>query len=48
MTNAELEAKVHSVTDEVNFLKALYDAVSLPLTHLPPVSQRKHFISLSF
>ncbi|KAJ1062435.1 hypothetical protein K5549_016940, partial [Capra hircus] len=26
MTNVELEAKVHSVTDEVNFLKALYDA----------------------
>ncbi|KAI4586842.1 hypothetical protein MJG53_004629 [Ovis ammon polii x Ovis aries] len=26
MTSAELEAKVHSVTDEVDFLKALYDA----------------------
>lgn len=43
MTKVELEAKVDSVTDEINFLKALYDAVSLPLTpslmtHLPPVS----------
>lgn len=38
MTKVELEAKVDSVTDEINFLKALYDAVSLPLTPLPPVS----------
>ena len=38
MTKVELEAKVDSVTDEINFLKALHDAVSLPLTHLPPVS----------
>ena len=43
MTKVELEAKVDSVTDEINFLKALYDAVSLPLTprlmtYLPPVS----------
>lgn len=29
MTKVELEAKVDSVTDEINFLKALYDAVSL-------------------
>lgn len=32
MTKVELEAKVESVTDEINFLKALYDAVSLTLT----------------
>lgn len=41
MTKVELEAKVDSVTDEINFLKALYDAVSLlptcrPL--IPPLS----------
>lgn len=35
MTKVELEAKVESVTDEINFLKALYDAVSLLLTCKP-------------
>lgn len=43
MTKVELEAKVDSVTDEINFLKALYDAVSLlfiPRPHAPPASHR--------
>lgn len=31
MNKVELEVKVDSVTDEINFLKALYDAVSLLL-----------------
>lgn len=45
MTKVELEAKVENVTDEINFLKALYDAVSglftfKPLPHLPSTSWR--------
>lgn len=45
MTKVELEAKVETVTDEINFLKALYDAVSVlftckPLPHLPSPSWR--------
>ena len=42
MTKVELEAKVDSVTDEINFPKALYDALSLlciPKPCDPPASR---------
>lgn len=45
MSKVELEAKVDALTDELSFLRALYDAVQTPSSRSCPVLPRTVTVS---